>query len=69
MIAHHREILVGRWRALRQQWGAARDLWNDPVRQRFEREFWHEFEQTLPTVLDEMMRLAHVVEKARRQVK
>ena len=62
------ERLRNNWRALQQQWSATSELWNDPVRRHFEKEFWQEWEQVAPAALDAMQRLAEVMSAARRAV-
>jgi len=63
------ERLQNSWRALQQQWQATCELWNDPVRHHFEREFWQEWEQVVPSTLDAMQQLAEVMSAARRAVR
>lgn len=63
------EQIQTRWRMLQQQWRTSCGLWNDPVRHRFEREFWREWEQVVPATLDAMQQLAEVVNAARRAVR
>jgi len=67
-VHHSRESLQSSWRILHQQCRSACDLWNDPVRHRFEREFWLEYEQVVPATVDEMERLAQIIAQARRHV-
>ena len=40
------------WLALNRQWQSAREQWNDEVSQRFEREFWSEWERVVPQTLE-----------------
>jgi len=63
------ERLQNGWRALQQQWQTTCELWNDPVRHHFEREFWQEWEQVVPSTLDAMQQLAEVMSAARRAVR
>ncbi len=56
------------WRSLEEQWETACDLWQDPVRFSFEREFWEEWEKAVRAALDTMGELAEVIEAARRAV-
>ena len=63
------ERLYNRWRALQQQWRTTCDLWNDPVRHHFEREFWQEWEQVVPTTLNALQDLAEVMSAAQRAVR
>ena len=57
------------WQTLQQQWRTTCGLWNDPVQRRFEREFWHEWECTVPSTLDAMQNLAQVMNAARQAVR
>jgi len=57
------------WQRLRQRWAETKTLWNDPVRQRFEREFWQPLETQMPAILGEMERLAQIIAQARRSVR
>ena len=63
------EGLHHEWRTLQQQWRATCDLWNDPVRHRFEREFWQEWEQVVPAAIGEMQKMADVLSAARNHVR
>lgn len=63
------EQLEAHWKILQQRWQASRAQWDDVVAQRFEREQWHEYEQTVPATLKEMRQLAEVLAQARRQVR
>ncbi|MBL7065841.1 MAG: hypothetical protein ISS49_16820 [Anaerolineae bacterium] len=63
------ERLQNAWRALQQQWRITGDLWNDPVRHHFEREFWQEWEQVVPSTLEAIRHLAEVMGAARRAVR
>jgi len=60
--------LQAHWRLLQHHWGRSCDLWHDPVRERFERAFWQEFEHLVPTTLKEMLALAELISQARAQV-
>jgi uncharacterized protein YukE len=64
-----RERLQDEWTRLQDRWQAAAEQWRDAVQRRFEREFWQEYERTLPPVLHQMDRLAEVIAQARRELK
>jgi len=64
-----RERIHSGWQALRGQWHIARELWDDPVQRRFEREFWQEFERTVLAATEQMRRLAELIAQARRKVR
>ena len=64
------ERLHNSWRTLQRQWQTTCDLWNDPVRHHFEREFWQGWEeQVVPSTLDAMQHLAEVMSAARHAVR
>jgi len=63
------DLLKTEWKRLDNQWQITADQWHDAIRQRFEREFFQEYERTLPPVLNQMDRLAEVIAKALREVK
>ncbi|MBC8447092.1 MAG: hypothetical protein H8D78_05020 [Chloroflexi bacterium] len=64
-----RERINSGWQVLQGQWHTACGLWDDPVQRRFEREFWQEFERTVPVAMKQMRRLAEVIAQARREVR
>lgn len=68
-LSNARAGLENAWELLQQQWQTAISLWNDPVRLRFEREYWQEYEPTLRAALKEMDRLAAVIAQVQREVK
>jgi hypothetical protein len=68
-VATAQEQLRTGWHSLQQEWRTTCDLWNDSVHQRFEQEFWQEWEQTVPSTLDAMQRLAEVMSAAQRAVR
>ena len=53
---------------LRQHWEATKDVWNDKVSQDFEKNYWLPLENQAQTTLNEMHRLAGIIEQARRSV-
>ena len=57
------------WESLQRKWHASRDLWNDPMRRQFEREFWQPLETQMQATLKEMERLAKVVSQTQRNVR
>jgi len=68
LLSAHDHLDQG-WQSLQRQWQASREQWNDPVSQRFEREYWQEHERLLPATMQEMQKLAEVIAQARRVVK
>jgi hypothetical protein len=68
-LNHARESIHSGWQALQGQWRTSCELWDDPVHWRFEREFWREFDRTIPATMEQMRRLADVIAQARREVR
>ncbi len=66
---HSREILDNGWLRLQQQQRITFERWNDPVSDRFERDYWQDFDRILSATLAEMDKLAQVIAQARRSVK
>lgn len=64
-----RESIQNEWARLQRQWQTTTDLWNDPVRHRFEHDFWVEYERIIGPTLNELDRLALVLAQAQREVK
>lgn len=61
--------LQAHWQVLRQQWQATCALWRDQARHSFNRQFWKEWERTVPTALRAMEELDQVLSQARRSVR
>ncbi len=57
------------WFRLCQRWGETKNVWNDPVRWDFEKEYWDVLAQQPPAVQQEMEQLAQVIAGAKRNVK
>ena len=51
------EPLAERLTTLRSEWQHVRDRWHDPIGDRFERQFWNEFESILPACLGAIKQL------------
>lgn len=60
------EDFVTSFQMLNQRWEETRPLWNDIVRQRFERTYWEPLEQEARAIQQEAARLAEVLAKAMR---
>ncbi len=56
-------------KTFRQNWENTRLVWNDPVQQHFEKDYWQPLETQAQATLREMERLAQVIAQARRNVK
>ncbi len=61
--------MEARWRTMTQRWEETKQVWNDPVRQKFEREYWITLEGLMPAVGMDMERLSQVIAQAKRNVK
>lgn len=57
------------WRKLLQRWQETTEVWNDPVRWQFEREFWQPLEVQIKATQEDMKRLVHVITQAQRNVR
>lgn len=64
-IAH----LSASFKKLTSRWEETKAVWNDSVRQDFEKEYWTALEAMPPAVLREMEKLSQVIGQARRDVK
>lgn len=56
--------LQAEWLLLRERWESAKEHWRDGVRERFEREFWEEYERVLPAAIAEIRRLDEQIDLA-----
>lgn len=56
-------------RKLSQRWEEVKEVWRDPVRHSFEKEYWATLENPTQSTLKEMERLARVIAQAQRYVK
>lgn len=56
--------ITRRWKDLRDQWAATRQKWRDTVGDRFEREFWQEWEKVVPQFLKAVDDLEKVLDRA-----
>lgn len=64
-----KESLSSQWKILLDQWSSTCANWNDPVRHRFERDIWNEFDSLLPQFLGELEKLDDIVRQAQREVR
>jgi uncharacterized protein YukE len=63
------ETLASEWANLQREWSHCRDEWNDAVAQRFEREFWSRWEETLPGAIDLLRGLEEALFEAERTMR
>ena len=57
------------WQRLCRHWEETTQVWDDPVRWQFEREFWQPLEAQVTTMQRELERLAHGTAEAQRNVR
>lgn len=58
------DTLRAAWSALQEHWAEARSQWRDPVADRFETEFWLEWQQQMPALLRTIDDLDQAVDQA-----
>ncbi len=68
-LAQTHDGVQDHWSRLANQWRITLGLWNDPVRRRFEREYWQGYEPAILSVLRGIEAPGRVVEQAQREVK
>ncbi len=56
-------------KTLRSSWDEVTELWNDPVRREFERDYWTPIETQTRATEIERARLARIIADARRHVR
>lgn len=56
------------WQRLKLRWEESKEIWDDPVRWQFERDFWLLLEKEMSDTLQEMEHLAQVIAQAWRSV-
>ncbi len=66
-ITTDRAKLHNHLKDLRGRWLNLQDVWNDPVRQRFEEEHWATLEARVQTALRAMEQLATVMTQVRHE--
>ena len=62
-IESAREILLRRWYSLQEVWMAVDDTWHDAVRVGFEKEYWRELEDIVPSALAAMKELDEAIKR------
>lgn len=68
MLNHEIDKISNEWRILENQWNSTCQRWNDSMRQRFEREFWQEFERLVPAYLKKLEETDYLISKAYREL-
>ena len=58
------ERMKNEWRMLKGQWKETSELWNDSMKERFEKEFWQEFERQIQLFLKEFEKTTESIPKA-----
>ena len=62
-IESAREMLQRRWDSLQEVWMAVADTWQDSVRVGFEKEYWLDLEDVVPSALAAMQELDEAIER------
>jgi uncharacterized protein YukE len=62
------EELSTQWSSLQSQWSQCRNTWNDAVSDRFERDFWIEWETSIPEALRLLQSLEEAINHAERDL-
>lgn len=62
------EELSAKWSLLQAQWSECRSTWNDVVAERFERDFWTEWQSSLPEAVHVLKILEEALERAERDL-
>ena len=57
------------WQRLCQRWHETTQVWDDPVRWQFEKEFWQPLEAQMSATHRELERLANGISQAHRSVR
>jgi hypothetical protein len=57
------------WDNLKSQWETTREQWRDEVGDRFEREFWDQWEETVTAWLDAEFELSEAVKRVAQRAK
>jgi len=66
MISEMCDNLNTEWKILQNQWNNSRQQWRDAVAERFEREFWQEWEEVVPCTLQSIVDLDDILSQALR---
>lgn len=61
------ESLSEAWSNVQRQWSRTREVWRDSVADRFESEFWSEWEGALPGALNNLRGLEEVLDNIQRE--
>ncbi len=60
--------LRAQWSSLQAHWHTTRRTWRDGVAERFEREFWHDCEQTMQQYLKRLDEMGNTFEQTERHL-
>jgi hypothetical protein len=67
-LRHAYQQVHNEWRSLQRQWQGTCEVWNDAIRDNFEREHWLNFEHITHATLKEIENLSDVIAKAYREI-
>lgn len=62
------EELSAKWSSLQAQWSQCRGTWNDVVADRFERDFWSDWQSSLPEAIRVLRTLEEALERTEKDL-
>jgi uncharacterized protein YukE len=68
-LGQPRELILEAWKRLNNQWQRISNQWNDAAQQKFERDYFQDYEPSIRSVLKAMDHLANEITTARKEVK
>jgi hypothetical protein len=68
-LASELESIKNDWSQLKLNWQDCRSDWNDDNTYQFERIFWQEYENIVPSALQELESLASLIQRAHNEVR
>ena len=68
-LKNESEKAKNEWHRLKNQWNITSQDWDDDVKNRFEKEFWQEFEYLVPNFLKTLGKTSDSIIKACRDLK
>lgn len=62
------EHIKNECRILQSQWKSTSQVWNDSIKQQFEKEFWNEIEKLIPAYIRKLEETENLILKAYREL-
>jgi hypothetical protein len=62
------EQLRVEWLMIGRSWNEVSAVWRDTMHARFEKQFWHEADRTLPGLLDNLAQMRDMIDRAHREL-